>query len=49
MDKETHNLKLKILGTLRTTLIFFAVAIPIFNFEMSYIHNRDSSRTYSSI
>lgn len=49
MDKEIRSLKLKVLGTLKASLIFVALVVPIFNFEISYIHTRDSSRTDSSI
>ncbi len=47
MDKKTSSLKIQIVGTLKTSLIFAFLAITIFQFELSYMHTRDSSRADS--
>lgn len=45
MDKVNIRLKLKIFGTLKTTLLrSLTLATLIFHFETNYIHTRDSSR-----
>ena len=48
MDKETSSFKLKALGTLKTSLIFIALAVSIFHFEISYKYTQDSSRADSA-
>ena len=48
MDKDSRSLKLKAFGTLTTSLILITLAVSIFDFELSYIHTRDSSRADST-
>ena len=43
MEKEISSLKLKVVGTLKTSLIIFVVVF-MFSFELGYVHTRDSSR-----
>jgi len=44
MENEISSLKLKVVGTLKTSLVIFAFVVSMFSFELGYVHTRDSSR-----
>jgi len=48
MDKEISSLKLKVVGTLKASLLIFAFILSMFSLELSYVHTRDSSRADST-